>query len=81
MTAAPSLAKSRICCLIEEAAAASTPHVGWFTIKIFGFCINSRPITNFCKLPPDNDLARASDPLVRTSNFFIISSDSFFELS
>ena len=76
----PSLAKSRICCLIDDAAAASTPQVGWFTMKIFGFCINSLPITNFCKLPPDKDLARASDPPVRTSSFFIILSERSLDI-
>ena len=57
---------------MEAAAAASTPQVGWFTINTFGSCCISRPITNFCKLPPESERATFSTLGVRTSNSSII---------
>ena len=38
--------------------AASTPQVGWLTTSTSGRCRISRPMTNFCRLPPDS--ARAA---------------------
>ena len=73
MTAAPATARSKIACLIDAAADASTPHVGWLMISTSGSCKISRPMTNFCKLPPDSDRAVLPALGVRTSNFSIIS--------
>ena len=49
------------------AARASTPQVGWLTTSTAGDCSTSRPITNFCRLPPESARALASVPGVRTS--------------
>ena len=40
--------------------------VGWLTISNFGFASISRPTMNFCRLPPESDLAAASGPLALT---------------
>ena len=69
--AAPFSESVKSACLMEDAAAASTPHVGWFTINTLGFCKISLPITNFCKFPPESDPAVFWEPGVLTSNFFI----------
>ena len=67
ITAVPSAARSRSACRIAAAAEASTPHVGWLTTSATGRCSTSRPITNFCRLPPESERAALSGPGVRTS--------------
>src|SRR5580698_10466387 len=49
------------------AAPASTPHVGWLTIRTPGSRRISRPTMNFCKLPPDRLTASGSRLALRTS--------------
>ena len=72
--AAPLFAKSNKACRIAAAADASTPQVGWLTTNTSGRCRTSRPITNFCKLPPDNERAAFAALGVRTSKASIIRS-------
>ena len=67
ITAAPFAAKSNKACRMAAAAAASTPQVGWFTTKTSGLCKTSRPMTNFCKLPPERERAALAALGVRTS--------------
>ena len=59
---------------MAAAAPASTPQVGWATMKTRGSRTISRPTTNFCRLPPESDRAACSTPAVRTSNCLTICS-------
>ncbi len=72
--AAPSAARSSRACLMAAAAEASTPQVGWLTASTSGFCSISRPMTNFCRLPPESERAATWGPGVRTSKASITSS-------
>ncbi len=49
------------------AAPASTPQVGCAAISTEGACSISRPMMNFCRLPPERLRAALSTPGVRTS--------------
>ena len=53
---------------------ASTPQVGCDTISTSGTCSTSRPMMNFCRLPPDSDPAVASGPVAFTAKTRITSS-------
>src|SRR5690606_35936696 len=66
-TAEPARARSMSACRIRAAAPASTPQVGWFTMITDGWRSSSRPMMNFCRLPPDRDAASGSSALLRTS--------------
>ena len=72
ITDVPFLESSKIDCLITFSAPASIPQVGWEIINKFGFDKISRPITNFCKLPPDKLEALASESEVITLYSLII---------
>ena len=59
---------------IEAAAPASTPQVGWETTRTSGTCSTSRPMMNFCRLPPEGEPAVAAGPVALTAKAFITSS-------
>ncbi len=67
-TAQPAAARSKIALWIVAAAPASTPQVGCAATSTAGACRISRPMMNFCRLPPDRLPARASGAPPRTSN-------------
>ena len=50
----PPVARSTSACRISRAAPASTPQVGWSTTSKRGLRMISRPMTNFCRLPPES---------------------------
>ena len=66
-TAEPLRASSISDWRIFAAAPASTPHVGWLTTITVGLRSSSRPMMNFCRLPPESAAASGSRPLLRTS--------------
>ena len=66
MTAEPRAARSTIAWWIAAAAPASTPQVGWQTTSASGLCRISRPMMNFCRLPPESEPASAPGPVALT---------------
>jgi hypothetical protein len=65
--AVPAVRRSISACRMKAAAPTSTPQVGCATTRSFGCCRISRPMMNFCRLPPDSDFAWALGPPHLTS--------------
>ena len=65
-TAVPARARDSSNRWMPAAAPASTPQVGCAAISTDGACSISRPITNFCRLPPERLRAALSTLRVRT---------------
>ena len=55
--AEPRAARSTSAWWIAAAAPASTPQVGCETTSTSGTCSTSRPMMNFCRLPPESEPA------------------------
>ena len=75
-TAQPSSRSASSSPRICAAAPTSTPQVGCETISSFGFASISRPTMNFCRLPPESDLAAAPGPPALTLKRLIRSTAS-----
>ena len=76
-TAQPASRSARIEPRICAAAPTSTPQVGCETMSNLGLASISRPTMNFCRLPPDSDLAAAWGPPAFTLKRRMMSSACF----
>ena len=72
--AEPRAARSTRLWWMAAAAPASTPQVGCETTSTSGICKTSRPMMNFCRLPPESEPAVAAGPVALTPKARMISS-------
>ncbi len=72
-SAEPRAARSTSAWWIAAAAPASTPQVGWETTRTSGTWRTSRPMMNFCRLPPESEPASAAGPVALTPKARMIS--------